>query len=96
MAEEEKKKKTFQYVNGEFKNFIYLDKSIHMTFCDWFTLVPDKYYPTLIPIEDAHGIISQVVLAFYRENLLKDRKPYSDLIYNASLQGIHMEQISMG
>lgn len=96
LAEEVSTRKTFQYVNGEFKNFIYLDKSIHMTFCDWFTLVPDKYYPTLIPIEDAHGIISQVVLAFYRENLLKDGKPYSDLIYNASLQGIHMEQISMG
>ncbi|MFZ2258765.1 MAG: hypothetical protein WAV55_11660 [Clostridiaceae bacterium] len=96
LAEEVSTRKTFQYVNGEYKNFIYLDKSIHMTFCDWFTLVPDKYYPTLIPIEEAHRMISQVVLAFYRENLLKEEKPYSDLIYNSSLQGIHMEQISMG
>ena len=67
-----------------------------MTFCDWFTLVPDKSYPTLIPIEDAHAIISKAVLAFFRENLLKEGTPYSDMIYNATLQGIHMEQISMG
>lgn len=96
LKEEVSTRKAFQYVNGEFRNFIYLDKTVHMTFCDWFRLVPDKYFPTLIPIEEAHELISQTVIAFLRENLLGEGTPYSDLIYRSQLQGIHMEEISMG
>lgn len=95
LAEEVSTRKLYQYVNGDFKNFIYLDKSVHMTFCDWFTLLPNKYYPTLMPIEEAHRLISQVIVAFFRENLLQDGTPYSDLITASALQGIHLEQISM-
>lgn len=96
LAEEVSTRKLFQYVNGDYRNFIYLDKTHHLTFCDMFLLEPDEYFPTLIPIAEAHAIINRAVLAFFRENLLKEGTPYSDLINQAALQGVHLEQISMG
>ncbi|NLB22576.1 MAG: hypothetical protein GX833_04860 [Clostridium sp.] len=95
LNEEVDVRQLYQYVNGRFKNFIYMDKTVHMTFCDWFRLVPDKYYPTLIPIEEAHTLIAEVVCAFFQENLLKEGTPYTDLIHDEDSQGIHLEPIGM-
>lgn len=96
LADEVFVRQLYQYVEGNFKNFIYLDKTVHMTFCDWFTLMPEKYYPTLIPIEEAHATISRIVSAFFREHLLRDGRPYTELINDSQAQGVHLELIQMG
>ncbi len=95
LADEVVVRQLYQYVNGQFRHFIYMDKTVHMTFCDWFRLVPDKYYPTLIPIDEAHGLIADLVCDFFREHLLNEGKPYTERIIQSQTQGIHLEVIHM-
>lgn len=93
LADEVDLRQLYQYVGGSTRNFIYMDKTVHMTFCDWFRLVPDKYYPTLMPIDQAHALISRVVSAFFGEHLLGQGKAYTELINDSPL--LHLELIRM-
>lgn len=84
----------FEYVKGDRRHFITMDKTVHMSFCDWFLLVPDEYYPSLMPIEEAHAIMVETILAFYKENLLGQGKPYTDLIDSNKLPVLRPEPIN--
>lgn len=81
----------FHYVAGSHENFITMDKTVHMSFCDWFLLHPEKYYASLMPIEEAHRGMVTLVSAFFEQHLLGRGKPYSDLIEQEGVQGVHLE-----
>lgn len=95
LEEEVVTRQLYRYAGAKPQYFIYIDKTIHMTFCDWFRLVPDKYYPTLLPIEDAHHIIAGLVSAFFKETLLEEGTDYTDLLQSGALPGVHMEPVQL-
>lgn len=83
----------FRYVKGNPIHFIMIRDTVHMTFCDWFALVPDKYIPGLLPLEKAYGIITKAVIAFLHENLLGEGASYSEFILEHQEPNIEQEQI---
>lgn len=85
----------FRYVKGRPENFILIKDTVHMTFCDWFALVTDKYIPGLLPLEKAYAIITGAVTAFFRENLLQDGEPYKALIRENREPDIEQERIRL-
>lgn len=94
LADEAAVRALYHYAGGDCRQYIYMDRTVHMTFCDWFWLVSDKQDKRNLPIEEAHRSIVQVVSSFYREYLLEQGTPYSDLICSAQTLGIHPEVIA--
>ncbi len=95
LQDEKGTEELYRYVNGRPENFIFISDTVHMTFCDWFTLVPDKYIPGLLPLKQAHAVIVEAVIAFFHEHLLVDGTPYTDLIHENRFPEIQQEQIHL-
>lgn len=85
----------YRYVNGRPENFILIRDTVHMTFCDWFSLVPDKYIPGLLPMEKAYALINQAVATFLQENLLGQGTPYTELIRGNEEPDIQQEPVRL-
>lgn len=93
LEEETNTGKIFKLFNSNPEDFIFMDKTEHLTFCDWFTLLPEVMDQSLTPIKTAHHKIARVVLAFFAEYLNNEFGVYSDLLGKGEFSDIHRQRI---
>ncbi len=51
-----------------------------MTFSDYFIINPELQDDKMLPIEEAHNIINNIIVAFLNEHLCKMNKDYTNII----------------
>lgn len=69
-----------QYLEENYQSFIKLSKTEHLTFSDYFIINPELQDDKMLPIEEAHNIINNIIVAFLNEHLCKMNKDYTNII----------------
>jgi hypothetical protein len=69
-----------QYLEENYQSFIKLSKTEHLTFSDYFIINPELQDDKMLPIEEAHSIINNIIVAFLNEHLCKMNKDYTNII----------------
>jgi len=69
-----------QYLEENYQSLIKLSKTEHVTFSDYFITNPELQDDKMLPIEEAHNIINNIVVAFLNEHLCKMNEDYTNII----------------
>jgi len=72
-------KDLYEYLSG-YKSFIKLKYSEHLTFTDWPVIYNQEMENDILPIKEAHEIISEITVRFYNEFLCGVEGDYRDFI----------------
>ncbi|MFB0918715.1 MAG: hypothetical protein QMB63_06570 [Clostridiaceae bacterium] len=69
-----------------------MDNTVHLTFTDWFTLLPDLEESGITEVSLAHPKITELAINFLKENLLGINNSYSDIILGKKYTDIHIQK----
>jgi pimeloyl-ACP methyl ester carboxylesterase len=72
-------KELYEYLEG-YKSFIKLKNSEHLTFTDWPVIYNQEMENDILPIKEAHEIISEITVRFYNEFLCGIEGDYRNFI----------------
>lgn len=72
-------KQLYEYLGG-YKSFIKLKNSEHLTFTDWSVIYNQELENDILPIKEAHEIISEITVRFYNEFLCGIEGDYRNFI----------------
>lgn len=72
-------KELYEYLAG-YKSFIKLKNSEHLTFTDWPVIFKQEMENDILPIKEAHEIISEITTRFYNEFLYGVEGDYRNFI----------------
>ncbi|MFL0269330.1 alpha/beta hydrolase family protein [Candidatus Clostridium radicumherbarum] len=72
-------KELYEYLEG-YKSFIKLKNSEHLTFTDWPVIYNQEMENDILPIKEAHEIISEITVSFYNEFLCGVEGDYRNFI----------------
>lgn len=75
----ERQKELYEYLTG-YKSFIKLKNSEHLTFTDWPVIRNQELVSGILPIKEAHEIISEITVRFYNEFLCGMEGEYKNFI----------------
>lgn len=75
----DEQKNLYEYLAG-YKSFIKLKYSEHLTFTDWPLIYNQEMENDILPIKEAHKIISEITARFYNEFLLGIKGDYTRFI----------------
>ncbi|GEM_PF-5338989 len=92
LIEETNTKKMYEAFNSKPQDFIYMDDTVHLTFTDWFTLLPDLEVEGNTKVSKAHPIIAELAINFLEEYLSGLNKGYSDIMLNEKYTDIHIQK----
>lgn len=79
----EAQKQLYEYLAG-YKSFIKLKDSEHLTFTDWPVICNQKLENDILPIKEAHEIISEITFRFFNEFLCGLEGHYQNFINSNS------------
>lgn len=83
----EGQKELYDYLAG-YKSFIKLKNSEHLTFTDWPVINNQELVNDILPVKEAHEIISEITVRFYNEFLCGVEGEYSNFINSTSCSKI--------
>jgi hypothetical protein len=69
----------YEYLAG-YKSFIKLKNAEHLTFTDWPVIHNQQFENKILPIKEAHEIISEITVRFYNEFLCGVEGDYTNFI----------------
>lgn len=75
----DEQKYLYEYLAG-YKSFIKLKHSEHLTFTDWPVIYNQEMENGILPVKEAHKIISEITVKFYNEFLLGIKGDYTSFI----------------
>ncbi|MBL4938590.1 hypothetical protein JK636_23070 [Clostridium sp. YIM B02515] len=75
----EGQKQLYEYLS-DYKSFIKLKHSEHLTFTDWPVIYNQEFENNILSIKEAHVIISEITVRFFKEFLCGMRGSYNEFI----------------